>query len=455
LVVRAFKKLLGDQKIANCLFLQRKNMPLYHPSEQDYSDEVQEIIGAAPSWLIRWGTSLFFITLFFIIVFSSLIKSPDIVPAKLKIDDENRPQEVLARTEGKLTKLFVEEQQQVRKGAILGYIESTANHEQVLALSSLIDSLHANMLQRNYDFADKIILSGGGHFGEMQPALDEFYLAYLQFLNFTSNGIFVKKEQAIRNEINSLKLLQEQLTAQHQLNWEEYALSEKELDTHRKLSEAKVISEQELRHQEREFLNSRLPLHITKSSLISNRIAQEQKLRELMEMEYVMKEQRSAFLAKIQKIKSELDNWKKKHVLVSERDGRIVFHRVVRANQWLELNKPVMYVADYPEEEQPFGELTLEQQSFGKIKEGQDVLIHLSAYPSQEFGLLRGKITYISRVMSGDSVYTAKVKLQKQTTYNRTIKMQIGLVALAEVITEEQSLLTRVLHSSKDILVNR
>lgn len=430
-------------------------MPFNEPFGQEHSEEVQEIIGAVPGWLLRWGISLFFALLLLILLFAGFIKSPDIVPAKLKVDAENRPQEVLARREGKLTGLFVKAEQPVVKGQVLGFVESNADHGQVLSLSRQVDSLQEAMLEGNYGFASSIRFNTKTHYGEVQPALQEFYLAYLQFLSYAPNGVYSKKERVIRNELHSLKLLEEQLAAQQQINREELTIAESEYDTHRKLAEANVISRQEFRQQESKFLSSRLPLHNTRSSLISNSISREQKLRELMEMEHETVEQRAAFLARIQKFKSELDSWKKEHVLVSERDGKVVFHQALRQNQWLEANKPVMYVTDGQEGEEPFGELTLGQQSMGKIRVGQVVLIRLNAYPAQEYGLLRGKITYISSVLQGDSAYTARVTLPKTTTYQRAVNLQVGLVAQAEVVTAEQSLLGRIFNSTRDLLKNR
>ncbi|WP_162427393.1 HlyD family secretion protein [Pontibacter pudoricolor] len=430
-------------------------MPFIQPTGQEHSPEVQEIIGAVPGWLLRWGISLFFGVLLLILVFAGVIKSPDIVPARLRVDAEIRPQEVLARREGKLTRLFVKADQRVRKGDVLGFVESNADHDEVLSLSRLVDALQENMLEGNYAYAGSIRFNTRTHYGEMQPALQEFYLAYLQFLSYTPDGVFNKKEQAIRNEIHSLTLLAAQLAAQEQINQEEYSIAENEYSMHQKLAEANVISRQEFRQQESKFLNSRLPLHNTRSSLISNSISREQKLRELMEMEHETVQQRAAFLAQIQKFKSELDSWKKAYVLVSERDGKVVFHQGLRQNQWLQANRPVMYITDGQQDLQPFGELTLGQQSFGKIRVGQEVLIRLNAYPAQEFGLLRGRITYLSSVLHGDSAYTARVTLPQVTTYNKAIHLQIGLVARAEVVTAEQSLLERVFDNTRDILVNR
>lgn len=429
-------------------------MPFSQPLAPQHSEEVQEIIGAVPHWLIRWGICLFFVVLLLILLFSAIIKSPDIVPATLRIDAENRPQEVIARKEGKLARLFVKADQQVHKDEILGFIESTADHEEVLALSKLMDSLQTQILEEDNGFVNQVRFNTRTHYGELQPALQEFYLAFLQFKAYTPDGLYARKEEMIKKEIGDLKLLEQHLYEQQKINQEEFALSQKEYKIHKELAEAKVISPMEFRQQEMKYLDAKLPLQSTKSAIINSSLSQSLKLKELMDMEQQIAEQRAMFLSGIQRFKSEIDGWKKEHVLISERDGKVVFQQVLEQSQWLRMNEPVMYITDQ-QASKPFGVLTLGQQAFGKIKTGQDVLIKLNAYPSQEYGLLRGKIVYISNVLTGDSAYTAKVALPQKTSYNKAVNLQIGLVAQAEVVTEQQSLLARIFNSTRDILVNK
>ncbi|WP_439879694.1 HlyD family secretion protein [Pontibacter sp. MBLB2868] len=430
-------------------------MPINQLFEQEHSEEVQEIIGAVPGWILRWGISLFFVILLMILLFAGLIKSPEIIPARLRVDAENRPQEVLARQEGKLTKLFVREDQLVKKGEVLGYLESNADHGQVLSLSQRIDQLQMNVLTGDPHMKVSFELKPTTHYGELQPALQEFYLAYLKFLNYTPGGVYQLKEQALRREIDALRQLETQLIAQQKVNQEEFVLAKDEFERHRALMEANVISLQEFTDHERKFLSSKLPLHSTRSSLINNSISQEQKRGELMEIAHEKSNERVTFLSKLQRFQSEIDSWKKEHVLFAEQSGRVIFHQVLKENQWVKLNKPILYISNAIKDVEPFGELLLGQQSFGKIKRGQDVLIRLNAYPSQEFGLLRGKVTYLSDVVSGDTVFTATVRLPSVTTYGKKVNLRTGLVAQAEVVTGEQSLLGRFFNSTRDIFVNR
>lgn len=56
-----------------------------HASAAKHNDEIRGIITAEPSWMLRWGNTLYFCILLLIIGLSSLVKYPEVVHASLKI----------------------------------------------------------------------------------------------------------------------------------------------------------------------------------------------------------------------------------------------------------------------------------------------------------------------------------------------------------------------------------
>jgi len=97
-----------------------------HDEESRHSEDMQDVISAVPSWLLRWGITLFFGILVLIVGLSALIKYPDIVNAQLKIDSQNAPKPIVSKISGKLTKLLITENETVKAGQPLAYLESTA-----------------------------------------------------------------------------------------------------------------------------------------------------------------------------------------------------------------------------------------------------------------------------------------------------------------------------------------
>jgi multidrug efflux pump subunit AcrA (membrane-fusion protein) len=86
------------------------------------------------------------------------------------------------------------------------------------------------------------------------------------------------------------------------------------------------------------------------------------------------------------------------------------------------------------------------QYALGKVKEGQDVIIRLNAFPYQEYGVIKGKISYLSNQTIADSIYIAKVKFENEgkTNYNKQLHLKNGFLAEAEIVTQKRSLLSKL-----------
>lgn len=90
-------------------------------------------------------------------------------------------------------------------------------------------------------------------------------------------------------------------------------------------------------------------------------------------------------------------------------------------------------------------EVLIPSYNFSKVKTGQEVIIKFRAYPFEQFGSVTGRIASINTTAT-DSGFLAKVILPKglHTSYNRRLQYQKGLLAQAEIIIENKSLLERL-----------
>jgi hypothetical protein len=73
------------------------------------------------------------------------------------------------------------------------------------------------------------------------------------------------------------------------------------------------------------------------------------------------------------------------------------------------------------------------------------VLLKFPSYPYHEFGVVKGKIDFISNI-SIEGGYLAKVNLinRLNTTYNKEIQYRDGLTANAEIIIRDTRLVERL-----------
>ena len=100
------------------------------------SDEVKEILQRMPNWIIRSGTTLFFVVIFALLIGSWFFRYPDIIHSKLVLTTLNPPAELVARSSGQIQNLYVSDNQEVKKGELLAIIENPAVNDDVFVFKN-------------------------------------------------------------------------------------------------------------------------------------------------------------------------------------------------------------------------------------------------------------------------------------------------------------------------------
>jgi len=90
--------------------------------------------------------------------------------------------------------------------------------------------------------------------------------------------------------------------------------------------------------------------------------------------------------------------------------------------------------------------MAISQNNIGKVRLGQQVLVKLKGYPFEEFGMIRGRIKYISDIPYKDSVFLSKVdfKTLSASDVKKPIHLKTGMQADAEIITQDATILQRI-----------
>lgn len=82
-----------------------------------------------PTWILRWGITIFFVFLLLVISVSGFIRYPDIVPATVEITTINPPANLISKVNGKIEIIFTEEGESITKGQVLANIRVTSTME--------------------------------------------------------------------------------------------------------------------------------------------------------------------------------------------------------------------------------------------------------------------------------------------------------------------------------------
>lgn len=420
-----------------------------------YSEEVQEVLSRPPKWILRWGATVVFCVLMLLFVGAWVIHYPDIVKASFRLTSANMPKAVLTRTDGKLMSIRVQEGQVVKAGELLAYLESTAQHDDVLRLSRELNKAYVIVSKGSLENIGQLQLSNYNQLGELQTAYQTFEQNRIQLQAYLTNGFYSKKRQLLQEEIIDLQALADNLRQQHQIQAHDIELSKEDYKIQQRLYSENAIARLDIVREESKNNARQLPYQQTASAIISNLTSQRAKQKEILELDKQVAEERNKFLQSLNTLHSATDAWIMKYVMRAPVDGRVVFPGTVQENQFVTAGQELLYIA--PPGRDYFGELRVPQQKAGKVQVGQQVLIKFAGFPYEEFGVLQGRITYIAEVLQKDSVLLAKVELPQglQTTYNKSLVVKTGMAASADILTDDSRLLEKLFYQLRKISSGR
>lgn len=417
------------------------------------SEQVQEILTKMPSWIIRCGSVVVFLVILSVVVFSYFIKYPEIISSQIIITTQNPPEKLVAKTSGKIEVILTRDNALVNEKFPLAIIENSANYKDVFLLKRKLDSIKIDTKLIDFDFRDLSLLQ----LGPIQPAYSAFEK---DFETYKLNNVlepYVNEKAAQGLEIKQL-MERLQFVKQQKANSEtELQLKQKELDRYKILLQKKVIAAQEFESKNIEYLqvaNNFKGLASQQSQLTSsiNELRKNTKNTIINEVK-----EKSTFYRNVLQsyslLKKAINEWELTYVVSSSIEGRVSFMQVWVKNQTINTGETVFIIV--PNGVSNFiGKLKAKTYNAGKLKIGQMVNIRLQNYPDREFGVLKGKIKSISPVpdKEGDFLVDVILPYGLATSYHKKIVFQQEMVGRADVITEDLTLLERLLYQFRDVL---
>jgi len=411
------------------------------------SSEVQDFISNKPSFTVRYGTSIFFLILVLLCVACWFIQYPDIVPAKARLSSVNAPKEIITKSDGKLTKILIKENDTVIQGQIIGYMESIASPQSVLQISNQLDSVNRLIEDNRTDeilkyFPDALNANNISSLGELQSAYQAYIQTFISFKDFLNNGFYLRKKRMLQTDMSNAQKLHTILISQKGLLNQDLSLSQQTFNANESLATDKVISPLDYRTEKSKLISKKLTLPQINAAIVNNESQQNEKRKEIADLENQIIVQKNTFIQALHTMQSQLQAWEYKYLLKAPIAGKISITGFFQENQEMKAGQILFYVL--PDNTNYFVEMMIPQYNFGKVKQGQKVLLKFQAYPNEEFGSVEGIIEHINTLPS-DSGYLAKVDLPQglTTNYKKSLPYKYGLFAQGEIITENMRLLQR------------
>ena len=422
----------------------------------DRSQEVQEILGKKPNWIVRLGTTVVFVIITLLFVGSILIRYNDVISTQVVITSKNPPIHLKTRTHGRLAQIFVQPNQAVKEGDVLAEIESTARMADVLDLKRQIVNFESRLLSLD---SMRAIFPNNLDLGAIQPAYSEFLLRYQNWILFDSLAPRNSEYQNLVEQQAEQKLLLLKQKKQLELRKKDLELSKLAYERQKKLFDKGVISRSEFENASRKLLVDEQNYESFKVNISNTKIAIVNYSNLITRGINDEKEQNNTNIQQLENARQNLNNaileWEELYLLRSPMEGKVTIFDIWNENQ--NISKDVTLFTILPNETRELiGRIALPLNNSAKVKNGQKAIIKLTNYPFREWGSLEGRITSISKVpKQKEKTYTAYLRIEDlKTSYGLEIDFHQEMSGRAEIIIEELTLFQRILYEFRDIFEN-
>jgi HlyD family secretion protein len=412
------------------------------------SDEIRDILGQVPVWIVRYGTFLILLIFVMLITGAALLKFPDVLHSRIKLTTEIPPAEITANISGRIEAIFISDKTEIKKDQVLAIIESAVNYEHIENLKNILG------ISFSIDSLLQIRFPGNLKLGMIQESYAELNKSIQEYESFLKLDYHSRKIASIKAELNKYNIYLLRLQEQERVLGKEYKLAEKQYQRDSILFNQQVMSSLQLEKSETQKLNKLFEWKETQTNLASAQIEVSNLQQEILELELKFEENQRSYLQAVreayEKLKGQIDIWENGYILKSPFDGKVSFTKIWSENQHVEKSEVVMTVI--PEVQGDIiGKIELSAIGAGKIKEGHRVIIQFDNYPYMEFGTVEGSIKSISLVPN-DEIYNAEIQLDSSvliTNYGQRLEFQHNMPGIAEIVTDERSLLERIVDPFK------
>jgi HlyD family secretion protein len=421
------------------------------------SEEVQDLLGRVPSWITRNGIILVMALLLVLIVGSWFFKYPDIITAQVTVTSDNPPVHLLARVDGKLIAINVEDKGKVERGDLLAMLESPLNYNDLIELKKQLAMLAPFF--KDFKPAKMIVLPQDLMLGEIQTQFADFSKKYRDYSLFVKRNYYPSKIKSQQKQLRLSKTGYKSQVSKKKVLEEDLKIAKRKYQRDSVLNKKGVLSLEDFEKSRRELLQKQLQYEEMLSSLSATELNMEQAGQMVAEAKNLSGMEESNLQLAVKEayevLLGAIEVWELNYLIKSPIRGEVNFSKFWSVNQNVFKGEAVFTVI--PEGPNVLiGRVKLKMTGAGKVRVGQRVNLKFANYPYLEYGLVKGEVSRISSVPTND-YYALEVVLPGQlvSTYGKKFEFQQELQGTAEIITDDQRLLYRILNPLRAIFSER
>lgn len=417
------------------------------------SEEVQEILGTPPSWMVRWGTTIAFCTVLILLWTGYFIRYPDKVTERVRVTSREPAKKLIAENTTYISRILVENDDTVVTGQTLMVFKSKGNWEDVLVLEDYILSVKqkSDSALLAFNPPNDLLL------GELQEDLYEFFQRQ-DALDQTSSGKYEKLSiRQLRKQISSLqskifRRKRDKTSAENELKEinqrfqrEQNLYYKKEIPFSqlRQTKEERLAVERRIQSAASEIKNSEFKIESIQDKINGvKRGSRESASTASVEL-------RESFT----KLENRLEDWKKQHMISSPIDGMVVIpNDQIGEQQFVSRETELMLILPLQKTE-TVGKISMNLSGSGKVQTGQEVVIKFDSYPFHEFGAVIGEVSRKGKVPNAGTI-PIEVSFPNglRTTTGKILDLNQEMVGTAEIITVDKRFIERIFENFRKFL---
>ena len=429
-------------------------------------DAINELLGSAPGWLVRWGITVFFGVIVTLLTGTYFFRYPVVVRSPVIITTEQPAIWIIAQSSGKINSIYVENGAHVDKNQILAVIDNPAKTEDVLTLESKLNEFRPYVIEpasvKLPAFPPQLVV------GELQDS-------YMQFLKVLKERNIFTEERYHEKKIESLELELQQLL-NHLLNLEKQAAAFERsytIATERYLRDSILYQQNispvtEFEESQKQKINGEIQLRQSQSVISNTKIEIARLKQGIVEFgsDFRTKQEimNSELVSAYELLKRNLLLWEEKYLLKAPLSGRVSFMNFWGTNQFINAGEQSFAVVPL-NPGNIVGKCNVPTNGLGKIEKGQKVTVKLDEFPYMEYGMLQGAVNNISLISIpvNTPAGTTRAGLVEVefgddsliTTYKKEIPFTGELTGIAEIATEDISLIEHLINPLKHLWSKR
>lgn len=428
------------------------------PNIQSSHQQVDDLIGVPPNWLMKSGITVVFLVTSVIFALSAFIKYPDKIVANGIMTSENPPIEHVNLIAGIIEEIFIVNGDFVDEGQALIYIKNNADRNDINELKTFISEYSTIVHIPDYL---KLNIPKGLHLGEIQGDFSQLVLQISQFKQtLRQSGVF-EQIRTLENEIKENESLRQILITEKNYSKEELALLERDFKRQSELNKSGIISDLDREKIESRWLSSQKQFSNLDQGIIQNKIREEQlildKQKLIEDRASKIQSHRFDIEKTINTLEFKIDEWEEKYFVTAEVAGEVSFIGQLTKDKYVTQNTNLVSIIPSNNSNAKQIHALVTNNGIGKINIKDKVVVKVNGYPYKEFGTLISEVKSISElpeIVQGSNgevtyLYITYISLPDRliTSLNNEIEFRPNSAVTAEIITKDKSILERLLET--------